>query len=185
MLNTQRWVNKVSRPILLLLFFSLSFEFYLPIFFDCLFVNVYQHYPSWMSGYQCPQSKVVFFTWNFTCNLTSWLELLFSQIHNSITVWCFALCFFLRHDCVHKSFNFNIHLRLQKTSETSKSFENNILSRAIGLVKVFNAILTCMQTCEKLQCLYEKQMSSNFHKTAVLKKISIYCKLKLQSKGLS
>ena len=127
MLNTQRCVNKVSRPILLLLFFSLSFEFYLPIFFDCLFVNVYQHYPSWMSGYQCPQSKGVFFTWNFTCNLTSWLELLFSQIHNSITVWCFALCFFLRRDCVHKSFNFNIHLRLQKTSETSKSFENNII----------------------------------------------------------
>ena len=66
------------------LFFSLSFEFYLPIFFDCLFVNVY---PSWMSGYWCLQPEGVFFTWNFTCNLASWLELLFSRIRNSITVW--------------------------------------------------------------------------------------------------
>ena len=118
MLITQRCVNKVSRPILLLLFFSLSFEFYLPIFFDCLFVNVYQHYPSWMSGYQCPQSKGVFFTWNFTCNLTSWLELLFSQIRNSITVWCFPFCFFFRRDCVHKSFNFYY------TSKASENFRN-------------------------------------------------------------
>ena len=167
--------------------------FVLQLFFRILFVDIF-----WLPVCECLSAlsqlnvwlsvstvRGCFFTWNFTCNLTSWLELLFSQIHNSITVWCFALCFFLRRDCVHKSFNFNIHLRLQKTSETSKSFENNILSRAIGLVKVFNAILTCMQTCEKLQCLYEKQMSSNFHKTAVLKKISIYCKLKLQSKGLS
>ena len=185
MLNTQWCVTTVSRRFSLLLFFSLSFKFYLSIFFDCLFVNVYQHYPSWMSGYRCLQSEGVFFTWNFTCNLTSWLELLFSQIHNSITVWCFALCFFLRRDCVHKSFNFNIHLRLQKTSETSKSLENNILCHAIDLVMVFDAILMSMQTCEQLKCLYEKRMSSNFHKMAVLKKISIYCELKLQSKGLS
>ena len=50
------------------------------------------------------------------------------------------------------------------------SFEDNILSRAIDLVIVFDTILTSMQTCEKLQCLYEKRMSSNFNKTAVLKK---------------
>ena len=97
----------------------------------------------------------------------------------------FSTFLFLRRDCGHKSFDFNIHLRLKKTLEMPKSFENNILSCAIDLVMVFNAILTSMQTCEKLQCLYEKQMSSNFHKKAVLKKISIYCKLKLQSKGLS
>ena len=97
----------------------------------------------------------------------------------------FRTLLFLRRDCGHKSFDFNIHLRLQKTSEMSKSLENNILCRTIDLVMVFDAILTSMQTCEKLQCLYEKWMSSNFNKTAVLKKISIYCKLKLQSKGLS
>ena len=76
---------------------------------------------------------------------------------------------FLRRDRRHKSFDFNIHLRLQKTSETSKSLENNILCLAIDLVMVFDAILMSMQTCEKLQCLYEKRMSSNFNKTAVLK----------------
>ena len=36
-----------------------------------------------------------------------------------------------------------------------------------------DAILTSSQKCEKLQCLYENLMSNNFHKTAVLKKISI------------
>ena len=78
-----------------------------------------------------------------------------------------------------------VSILIQKTSETSKTLENNILCRAIDLVMVFDAILTSMQTCEKLKCLYEKRMSSNFHKMAVLKKISIYCELKLQSKGLS
>ena len=43
----------------------------------------------------------------------------------------------------------------------------------IDLVTVFDAILTCRQTCEKLQCLYENVMSNNFHKTAFVKKISI------------
>ena len=37
----------------------------------------------------------------------------------------------MRRDCVHKTFNLNICVKLQKTSETSKSFENNILSCAI------------------------------------------------------
>ena len=41
----------------------------------------------------------------------------------------------------------------------------------IGLVTVFDAILTSRQTREKLQCLYENPMSNNFRKTAVLKKI--------------
>ena len=39
--------------------------------------------------------------------------------------------------------------------------------------RLFDAILTSRQTCEKLQCLYENLMSNNFHKTAFLKKISI------------
>ena len=43
----------------------------------------------------------------------------------------------------------------------------------IDLVTVFDAMLTSRQMCEKLQCLYENLMSNNFHKTAVLKKISI------------
>ena len=43
----------------------------------------------------------------------------------------------------------------------------------IDLVTVFDAILTSGKMCEKLQCLYENLMSYNFHKTAVLKKISI------------
>ena len=43
----------------------------------------------------------------------------------------------------------------------------------IGLVKVFNAILTSRQMREKLQCLYENPMLNNFHRMAVLKKISI------------
>ena len=41
----------------------------------------------------------------------------------------------------------------------------------IGLITVFDAILTSRQPCEKLQCLYENLMSNNFRKTAVLKKI--------------
>ena len=42
----------------------------------------------------------------------------------------FCPLLFMRSDCVHKSFNLNIHVKFQKTSKTSKSFENNILSRA-------------------------------------------------------
>ena len=41
----------------------------------------------------------------------------------------------------------------------------------MGLVTVFDAILTSRQTCEKLQCLYGNLMSNDFRKTAVLKKI--------------
>ena len=55
----------------------------------------------------------------------------------------------------------------------------------IDLVTVFDAVLTNRQTREKLQCLYQNLMSNNFRKTAVLNKISLVGKLKLQSKGLS
>ena len=52
----------------------------------------------------------------------------------------------------------------------------------IGLITVFDAILTSRQPREKLQCLYENLMSNNFRKTAILKK-NMNCKLKLHSKG--
>ena len=38
-------------------------------------------------------------------------------------------------------------------------------TRKIDLVTIFDAILTSRQTCEKLQCLYEKLMSNHFRKT--------------------
>ena len=40
----------------------------------------------------------------------------------------------------------------------------------INLVTVFDATLTSRQTREKLQCLYEKLISNNFRRTAVLTK---------------
>ena len=52
----------------------------------------------------------------------------------------------------------------------------------MGLITVFDPILTSRQPREKLQCLYESLMSSNFRKTAVLKR-NMICKLKLHSKG--
>ena len=51
-----------------------------------------------------------------------------------------------------------------------KFTENNIIYR-VGLITVFDAILTSRQPREKLQCLNENLMSNNFRKTAVLKKI--------------
>ena len=53
------------------------------------------------------------------------------------------------------------------------SINLDAINFAIDLVTVFDAILTSRQMCEKLQCLYENLMTNNFHKTAVLKKVSI------------
>ena len=53
------------------------------------------------------------------------------------------------------------------------SINLDAINFAIDLVTVFDAILTSRQMCEKLQCLYENHMTNNFHKTAVLKKVSI------------
>ena len=53
------------------------------------------------------------------------------------------------------------------------SINLDAINFAIDLVTVFDAILTSRQMCEKLQCLYENLMTNNFHKTAVLKKLSI------------
>ena len=51
-------------------------------------------------------------------------------------------------------------------------FNRPIMTRTpIGLITVFDAILTSRQPREKLQCLYENPMSNSFRKTAVLKKI--------------
>ena len=44
---------------------------------------------------------------------------------------------------------------------------------SIGLITVFDAILTSRQTREKLQCLHKNLMSNNFRKTAVLKKYEL------------
>ena len=105
---------KVSRHFLLLLFFSLSFEFYLPIFCNCLFVNVHQHYCSWMYGHRCLQSGCFFFAGNSTCNLTFWPELLSFAIRDCISVWYFAL----QRDCAHKS------LDLSKVSENFRNIQD-------------------------------------------------------------
>ena len=48
-----------------------------------------------------------------------------------------------------------------------------LVTHQIDLVMVFDAILMSRQTREKLRCLYENLMSNNFHRTAVLKTISI------------
>ena len=122
-LNTRRCVNKVSRHFSLLLFWSLSFEFYLLIFFDnlpvweCLSALSQLNVRSSVSTY----SQGVFFAGNCTCNLTFWPELLSFAICDCISVWYFTL----QHDCPHKSFDLSIRVKLQKTLETSKSFENN------------------------------------------------------------
>ena len=50
----------------------------------------------------------------------------------------------------------------------------------IGLIKVFDAILTSRQPREKLLCLYENLVSNSFRKTAVLKK-NMNFKLNLHS----
>ena len=46
----------------------------------------------------------------------------------------------MRWDCAHKSFDLNIHVKFQKTFKTSKSFENNILSRAKQSASEINII---------------------------------------------
>ena len=42
-------------------------------------------------------------------------------------------------------------------------------AKRIGLITVFDAILTGRQAGAKLQCLYENPMSNNFRKTSVWK----------------
>ena len=64
----------------------------------------------------------------------------------------------------------------------SESFPS--VQQVLGLITVFDAILTSRQTGEKLQRLYENLMSNNFCRTAVLKK-NMICKQKLHSEGFS
>ena len=84
---------------------------------ECLIIGVYSF-------------RMFFSAENFTCNLTSWLELLFLRYDLHLRLIFHPLLFMTR-DCGNKSFDLNIHVKFQKTSETSKSFENNILSHAI------------------------------------------------------
>ena len=104
--------NLVAFVLQLVFWILLAYIFRLPV---CECLSALSQLNVWLS---VSKVKGCFFTWNFTCNLTSWLELLFSQIRNSITVWCFPFCFFFRRDCVHKSFNFYY------TSKASENFRN-------------------------------------------------------------
>ena len=80
---------------------------------ECLIISVYSF-------------RVFFFAGNFPCNFTSWTRI-------AVFAICLIFCrlLFMRRDCGNKSFDLNMHVKFQKTSETSKSFENNILPRAI------------------------------------------------------
>ena len=62
--------------------------------------------------------------------------------------------------------NSELNRALLTMTKCNQSFEKCV----IDLVTVFDAILTCRQTREKLQCLYENLTSNNFRKTALLKK---------------
>ena len=126
MTNMWWYVNKVSRG------FSLLSNFTCRYFFNCLFVNVHWHNRSWMSDYRL-YSLRFFFSLEIKLYLYFDLELLFNfAIRISISIWYFALCF-LWEVTAHKKVLIWIYMtvKFQKTSKTSKSFENNILSRAI------------------------------------------------------
>jgi len=97
--------------------------------FDCLFVNVHWQLNCWSS---VSTFRVFFSAGNFTCNLTAWPELLFLPYAIASPFDISPLRFLWDVKCsIHKSFDLNIHVKLKKTSETSKSFENSIQSCAI------------------------------------------------------
>ena len=54
---------------------------------------------------------------------------------------------------------------------TLGSEEETVFCDTIGLITVFDAILTGRQAGVKLQCLYENPMSNNLRKTSAWKKI--------------
>ena len=106
---------------------ALLVAFVLQLVFWILLANFFQ-LPVWECTSALSQlstySQGVFFAGNCTCNLTFWPELLSFAIRDCISVWYFTL----QHDCPHKSFDLSIRVKLQKTLETSNSFENNIVS---------------------------------------------------------
>ena len=142
MFKTRQCVT-VSRHSSLLLFFGLSFEFFLLIFFFRLPVCEWPsallqlNFWSLVSIQGVFQLETLLLIWPLDLNCSF-------AIHDSISVWYFA-----RRNSVQKSFNLNIHVKLQKTSETPKSFENNILSCAIESaleIKIMQFFITAV-TC--------------------------------------
>ena len=103
-------VCKVSRHFLLLLFFSLSFEFYLPIFLQLPVCEC----PSALLQLNVRSSVSTVRVFFFAGNLTFWPELLSFAIRDCISVWYFAL----QRDCAHKS------LDLSKVSENFRNIQD-------------------------------------------------------------
>ena len=113
----QRCVNTVSGRFWLLLFLRFVFRIQLANIFFRLRVCECP-LALWQLNFWSLVSTVrVLFRWKHFLYLNSCFA-----TRNSISVRYFALRFFVRRDCVHKSFDLTIHVKLQKTSETSKSF---------------------------------------------------------------
>ena len=64
----------------------------------------------------------------------------------------------------------NYDLQIKETNIHNLKYKY-MKAKRIGLITVFDAILTGRQAGVKLQCLYENPMSNNFRKTSVWKKI--------------
>ena len=63
--------------------------------------------------------------------------------------------------------NYDLHIKETNIHNVKYKY---MKAKRIGLITVFDAILTGRQAGVKLQCLYENPMSNNFRKTSVLKK---------------
>ena len=78
------------------------------------------------------------------------------------------------HNTYKKYFKYitrkNYDLHIKETNIHNLKFKY-MKAKRIGLITVFDAILTGRQGGVKLQCLYENPMSNNFRKTSVWKKI--------------
>ena len=87
----------------------------------------------------------------------------------------------MRRDCIHKSFDLNVHVKLQNTSETSKRFENNILSGAIQSafeINIAQFFITVVGSCshvlgnKKVKCIMFHSGFSGRIKNIVSRKFS-------------
>ena len=78
------------------------------------------------------------------------------------------------HNTYKKYFKYitrkNYDLHIKETNIHNLKYKY-MKAKRIGLITVFDAILTGRQAGVKLQCLYENPMSNNFRKTSVWKKI--------------
>ena len=129
-LNTRWCVNKALVAFVLWLVFRILLASF--FFTACLWMFI----GSWILELNCWSSastvRVFFSAWNFTSNLTTLPELMFSWYAIASQFDILPLLFLWDvKSCVHKSFDLNIYVKLKKTLETSKSFENNIQSCAI------------------------------------------------------